>query len=245
MIELYIVSFVAGVLTALAPCVLPLLPVIIGGSVLGDNHNGKVSLRHPIVIIVSLIASIVIFTLLLKATTSLLSVPTTVWAIISGGIVLLFGINLLFPALWERFMIVTGLATITNRFMGHSQNKVGYKKDIILGAALGPVFNSCSPTYALIVAVILPVSFVTGVSYLIAYSVGLGIILLLISVFGRVIVNKVKWMSKPNGAFHRVIGVIFIAVGLLVIFGIDKRVQAYVLENGWYDGIMHLEESFR
>jgi len=244
-IELYILSFVAGVLTVLAPCILPILPIIIGGSSLQHNDEKKVSLKHPLVIIISLILSIVLFTLILKATTALLGIPTVIWAIISGGIVLLFGINLLFPVIWERFMVISGLATVTSRLMGKSQGKEGIKKDILLGAALGPVFNSCSPTYALIIAVILPASFLLGVGYLIAYSVGLGLILLLISIFGRLLVNKMKWMSDPRGIFQKVIGVLFILVGIFVILGLDKKVQAYVLDKGWYDPITRVEESFR
>lgn len=245
MIELYIVSFVAGVLTVLAPCILPLLPVVVGGASLHQDDRNKLSLKHPLIIIVSLVLSIVIFTLLLKFTTALLGVPATVWALISGVIVLLFGINLLFPVLWEKIMITTNLALVSNRLLGQSQNEAGVKKDIMLGAALGPVFNSCSPTYALIVAVILPVSFLSGLGYLVAYSVGLGLILLLITIFGRALVVKMQWMSNPRGLFQKIIGVLFIVVGCFIIFGLDKQIQAYVLQNGWYDPIMRIEESFR
>jgi cytochrome c biogenesis protein CcdA len=222
-----------------------MLPVIVGGSTLhADNDSKKTSLRHPLVIIASLVISIIIFTLLLKSTTALLGIPSSVWAVISGGIVLLFGLNLLFPVLWEKVMIATGIATLSNKLMGKSQsNKSGLKKDILLGAALGPVFNSCSPTYALIVAVILPASFLTGISYLIAYAIGLGLILLLIAIFGRVIVNKLKWASNPHGIFQKVIGGVFIFVGIFVILGLDKQVQTYVLENGLYDPIMNIERS--
>lgn len=245
MIELLILSFVAGVLTVLAPCILPLLPVIIGGSSLNQQNEKKLSLKHPIIIITSLVLSIVVFTLLLKSTTALLGVPAGVWNIISGGIILLFGINLLFPVLWEKFMARTGLIVLTSRLMGASGNKTGIKKDILLGAALGPVFNSCSPTYALIVAVILPASFTDGIIYLVAYSVGLGLILFLISIFGRTLVHKLKWMSNPRGIFQRLIGAMFIIVGLFIILGFDKKIQSYVLDRGWYDPIMKIEKSFK
>ncbi|MCY1549559.1 hypothetical protein D9M68_857330 [compost metagenome] len=129
--------------------------------------------------------------------------------------------------------------------MGHSQSQSGVKKDILLGAALGPVFNSCSPTYALIVAVILPASFMAGLGYLVAYTIGLGVVLLLISIFGRVLVAKLKWMSNPNGVFQKIIGIIFITVGLIVMLGIDKQVQTFVLDQGWYDPIMKIEEAFQ
>lgn len=223
-----------------------MLPVIIGGSTLGSDTTKKVSLRHPTTIIISLVVSIILFTLLLKATTALLGIPASVWAIIAGGIVLLFGINLLFPVLWEKMMIATGLATLSNKLMGQSQaNNTGLKKDILLGAALGPVFNSCSPTYALIVAVILPTSFITGLGYLMAYAIGLGLILLLVAIFGRIVVNKLKWASNPRGLFQKVIGVIFILVGLFVIFGLDKQVQTFVLEQGLYDPIINIERRFK
>lgn len=245
MIELYVVSFVAGILTVLAPCILPIVPVIVGGGSLQRNNQKDISLRRPLTIIASLVVSIILFTLLLKATTALLGVPAAVWAVISGGIIFLFGVNLLFPVLWERVMIATGIATLSNRMMGKSQSGNGTKRDVLLGAALGPVFNSCSPTYALIVAVILPTSFFTGVGYLFAYSLGLGLILLLLSIFGASLVRKMKWASNPNGAFQKIIGGIFVVVGLVVILGIDKKVQEYVLDNGWYDPIMKIEESFR
>lgn len=241
--ELLIFSFVAGLLTLLAPCILPLLPVIIGGSVLNQDTK-PASLKHPLIIITSLVVSVVIFTLLLKSTTILLGIPTLVWMIISGSILILFGINLLFPALWETFMLKTGLAVGTNKLLGASQRTSGIRKDIFLGAALGPVFNSCSPTYALIVATILPASFITGVSYLVAYALGMGSGLLLVAFFGRALVTKVKWLANPRGAFQKSLGVIFILVGMAIIFGVDKQIQTFVLEQGWYDPIMKIEQTF-
>lgn len=246
MIELIIISFVAGVLTVAAPCILPFLPVIIGGSVLhGDGKNGRKSLKHPFVIAISLAASIFVFSLLLKVSTLFLNIPVMVWSFISGGIIILFGVTLLVPSFWEKIMIATGWQAGANRLMARSQHGSGIGKDILLGAALGPVFNSCSPTYALIVAVLLPISFTAGILYLLAYSMGVAAILLLISIFGRSLADRLKWFSNPNGAFKKVMAIIFIVVGLAVLFGLDKKVQTYVLDNGWYDPIMKIEESFR
>lgn len=246
MIELIIVAFVAGILTVAAPCILPLLPVIIGGSILhGDTDGERQSLKHPVIIVLSLAVSIIVFSLLLKATTLFLGIPTAVWSIIAGGIILLFGVTLLFPSLWEKFMIVTGWQAGASRLMAKSQRGSGVGKDILLGAALGPVFNSCSPTYALIVAVILPVSFAEGSIYLGFYALGLAAVLLLLSLFGRALANKLRWLSNPSGFFKKVIAILFILVGLAVVFGLDKKAQTYVLENGWYDPIMKIEQSFR
>jgi cytochrome c biogenesis protein CcdA len=245
-IESIIVSFVAGVLTAAAPCILPFLPIVIGGSVAHGGMPGeRSSLRHPLTIIASLSVSIVLSTLLLKATTLFLGVPTSVWAFVSGGIIVLFGLTMIVPSLWENSMTWTGWQAGANRLMARSQQNKGITRDVLLGMALGPVFNSCSPTYALIVAVILPVSFATGVIYLAAYVVGLALILLLISLAGRAVVEKLRWLSNPGGIFKKALGGMFIVVGCAIIFGVDRHVQTYVLEQGWYDPIMRVEESFR
>ena len=241
---LLFISFIAGVLTVAAPCILPLLPVIVGGTISNNDHDRNKWLR-PAIIATSLAVSVIIFTLLLKATTILLGVPQIVWNTVSGVIVLLFGLNLLFPIWWEKFMVLTKLNLKTNSLLSSSYKKQGLARDILMGAALGPVFSSCSPTYALIVAVILPLSFAKGIAYLIAYALGLASILLVIGLAGQIIVSKMGWLTNPKNFLHKIVGGLFIVVGLSVIFGWDRDLQTYVLDQGWYDPIMKIEESLR
>jgi cytochrome c biogenesis protein CcdA len=123
----------------------------------------------------------------------------------------------------------------TNHFFG---------SDFLLGAALGPIFNSCSPTYALIVAVILPASFSAGLGYLFSYTLGLSVALLLIAIFGRAAISRFGWAANPNGWFHKAIGLLLLITGLAIIFGLDKSFQTFVLNNGWYDPISRFEQRF-
>ncbi len=192
---------------------------------------------------VSLAVSIIIFSLLLKTTTALLGIPDDLWAILAGGIVVIFGITLIWPSLWDRVAAVTRISSGSGRLMERAGDETGTKRDILLGAALGPVFNSCSPTYALIIAVSFPASFTEGLIYLIAYAAGLALILLLVSIFGRAVVDRLGRLSDPHGKFRKVIGALFLLVGFGVIFGLDKDLQAWILENGWYDPIKDLEDS--
>lgn len=241
---LLILSFIAGVLTVAAPCVLPLLPVIVGGSVL-QSQKDKADRKwlRPIVIAAGLAVSVVTFTLLIKATTALLGVPQIVWQVLSGGIVILLGLNYLWPHAWEKLSAKSFIRT--NALLGKAYKKGGFGGDVLLGAALGPVFSSCSPTYALIVATVLPVSFARGLAYLIAYAIGMSLTLLLVAYLGQAFVTRLKWLSDPNGWFKKVIGIIFITVGLAVIFGVDKKIQTYVLEQGWYAPISNVEKQLR
>lgn len=241
--HLLVVSYFAGILTVAAPCVLPLLPVIVGGSIAVEGRKNH--WWRPLVITGSLAASVVIFTLLLKATTALLGVPQFVWNSISGVIVLLFGVTLLFPHAWEWFVLKTGLYGRSNTLMQQTgRTHPGLARDILMGASLGPVFSSCSPTYALIVAVVLPTSFFQGLGYLVAYALGLATILLLVAIVGQSLVKKLGWLSNPSGWFRKVIGVLFVVVGLATLTGLDRSFQTYVLDQGWYDPVMKLEQRF-
>lgn len=242
---LLIVSFLAGMLTVAAPCILPLLPVIIGGAITAAGEEVKNKWRRPLTIVASLAVSVIVFSLLLKATTALLGVSTMVWQSISAVIVLLLGINFLFPVLWEKVALRFGLATGPNRFLAASSQRQGMTRDILIGASLGPIFSSCSPTYALIVASILPATFIKGFVYLLAYAAGLSLMLLLIALLGQAFVRRLGWLANPHGLFRKVIGVLFILVGVSVLFGLDKKAQTFVLDRGWYSPISNLEERLR
>lgn len=235
--ELLLISFIAGLLTILAPCVLPLLPVIIGGS-LAEEKPSKLT---PVVITTSLALSVVIFTLMLRASTALIDVPVEFWRAISGGILIVFGIFTLFPKIWDKLSLSSGFNASSNKILGKSVQIKGQGKNFAIGAALGPVFTSCSPTYAVILAVVLPESFARGFIYLVAYALGLGVILLLLAYGGQKFASKLAWASDPHGVFKRVLGVMFIIVGLLVLTGFDKQIETYLINQGLYDSISNLE----
>lgn len=235
--ELVIVSFVAGILTVLAPCILPLLPIVIGGSVVGDEKDWK----RPFVIAASLGVSVIVFTLLLKASTAFLGVPQYVWQLIAGGLVIILGLIMLFPRLWEPLGARLNIGS--GKLLGKAGNQQGFGGAVLTGAALGPVFNSCSPTYAFILAAVLPSSLGVGLSSIVAYAIGLALMLLLIALLGQRLIAKLRWATNPNGWFKRFIGILFILVGLFVMFGLDRVVQTFLVEQGFYDAISEFERS--
>lgn len=228
---LLIGAFFAGMITILAPCVLPLLPVIIGGSISG-NVNDK---RRPLIITASLAVSLILFTILLKATTLFIDVPPEVFVYISGGILIALGIVFLFPGIYEWIILKFNLQAKSQQLLGKGSGKGPIVGAIITGAALGPVFSSCSPVYAYILATILPVNFAVAMLYMLSYVLGLSVMLLLVGFLGRKFVSKIKFASNPKGWFNRSIAIIFIVVGIFVITGFDKRLQTYISEKTPFD----------
>ena len=59
----------------------------------------------------------------------------------------------------------------------------------------------------------------------------MSIFLLLISLLGQRLINKTKWAANPNGKFRKVIGALFVVMGIIVIFRIDKIVESFLLDQ--------------
>jgi cytochrome c biogenesis protein CcdA/thiol-disulfide isomerase/thioredoxin len=229
---LLLISFIAGILTVLAPCSLPLLPVIIGGSI-GAKQKER---ARPYLIAISLAGAIVIFTLVLKVSTVLINLSPDVLTDVSGGILIALGLVSVFPELWEKLMIKLNWEAASQRFLGKSeQNKGKWLGPILTGIALGPVFASCSPTYAFILASVLPHSFLSGLIYLITYSIGLVLALLLISLAGRKAIVRLSWVSDTHSLFRRLIGILFILIGIALAAGQEVPIETWVANHLPFD----------
>lgn len=242
---LLILSFLAGVLTIAAPCTFTLLPVIVGGSLARATGERSPGWKRPLIISLSLGLSVIVFTLILKASTALLGIPTMAWQFLAGGIIILLGISFLWPKLWESISQKSGLFILSNKFLGKSANKKGLAGDVMTGLALGPVFSSCNPTYAFIIAAILPISFAEGLIYLLAYAIGLSGVLLVVSYLGQNVLHKLGWLNDPSGTFKKIVGIIFIIVGLAIAGGYDKKLEAEIIERGLYEPVSRLEQNLR
>src|SRR3989344_2862917 len=228
---LLLISFIAGILTVLAPCILPLLPVIIGHSITDTTP----SRRRLFVVVASLGISVILFTLLLKASSLLIDIPQDFWKWISGGIIFLFGLTMVFPDLWEKFSFANTLSIKSNKVLTTGYQKNSVWGDVIIGASLGPIFSACSPTYFVILATVLPVSFFLGIIYLFTYVLGLSLALIVVALVGERIMAKVGKVSDPRGWFKKIFGVIFILVAIAIISGYDKKFQISLLDAGFLD----------
>lgn len=235
--SILIVAFLAGMLTILAPCVVSMIPILLARTSDGSKSHSATF------VIFGLGISIIIFSVLLKSSTLLLNIPSATWATISGVIIILFGLVTIFPKLWEWVALKTRLPIVAQQNTSKASTKKGIWGDLLLGASLGPVFSACSPTYALIVATILPVDPLLGLVYLIAFVLGLSVMLALLAVFGRALVKKLGWGINPNGVFRKVLGIVLVVIGVMIVTGLDKDLLTILVENGWYDFQINLESG--
>lgn len=221
-------ALIAGVLTTLAPCVLPLLPVIVGGSLGKPSAEARI---RAYLITASLGVSVILFTLLLRATTALIDIPPMTWQWLSGAILIGLGTISLLPNAWDQLSAKLSLQAKSNKRLVSARKRGGTIGAILTGSALGPVFSSCSPLYLYVIVTVLPASFADGMALLLAYVIGLCGTLLLISLLGQKVMSRARWLANPDGNFKKILGIIFIVVGIAVIFGLDKELQYWVIEN--------------
>lgn len=226
-------ALVAGALTTLAPCSLTLLPVVLGGSLQGADSQHPT--RRAMTIVAALAASVVAFTLMLRATTALLAVPDAAWRWLSGGLLVLLGAASLWPGLWDRVAIGSGLNAASARGLARARGRSGLVGAALTGAALGPVFTSCSPLYAYVVVTVLPAEFGRGMALLLAYVVGLAAVLLLIALLGQRALRRLRWALDPESVARRVIGALFIVLGVLIITGLMRSIETWILDHVWLD----------
>lgn len=236
---LLFISIISGVLSVLAPCILAIIPLLVGYS--SESKNNMKAVR----VVIGLAISIFCFSILLKATTLLIAISASTWQLVSGTIIILFGLTGLFPNIWEQIAVKLKLQQISANGQKYALKKTGYLGDFLLGASLGPIFSACSPTYALIVATILPVSPLRGVVYLIVFIVSLSITILVLAIGGRKIITKLGWSINPRGLFKRSLAVIFIVIGLLIISGLDKKILSFAVEGGLFDWQVNLENRLQ
>jgi cytochrome c biogenesis protein CcdA len=225
-IILIFACFIAGMLTVFAPCIFTFLPIVLGSS----NSGAKPNYSKALTIILSLAVSVFIFSLLLRATTAFIQIPQSFWKIIAGLIISFQGLIILFPIIWDRLSFKLGLYK-SSGLINKTEKVGGRLGDILTGAALGPIFSSCSPTYGFLIGALLQSTFSFAIIYLMVYIAGLSFLLFLIAILGQKLVDKMKWGLNPHGGFKRAIAVIFIIVGLMIMTGFHKTVETYIIEN--------------
>jgi peptide methionine sulfoxide reductase msrA/msrB len=232
------IAVLAGIFTVVAPCILPLLPVVLGSSDEGAQGISK----RALVVIGSLSVSVVAFTLLLKASTLLIDIPNTFWTTFSGAVLIVVGLAIVFPALWTKVPLVRAVSRASNKAVGTGYTKKSYVGDVVVGLALGPVFTTCSPTYLFIIATVLPATFAVGFVYLLGFTLGLACSLLCIAYFGQKIVNRISKHMGTAGGAKKVLGVLIVLAGIAIVTGYDKKIETYILDSG-YGATIQLEDS--
>lgn len=227
-------AFFAWILSVLAPCVLPILPVLLWGWLAKGNK------ASPYIILISSLFFIFVFTLLVKIWTSFLPIDQEIFTLISALIIAGYGIILIRPQLRDRFKsLFPSSKTQTIK----KEQKVWFRSDVLLGASLWPIFASCSPTYALIISTILPASIAMGVLSILMYILGFGLVIFIIIYFGKEALQHLRRYANPDGIFKKIIGIILLITGILILSGGFKRLETQLVNSTFGTSLTRIEKN--
>jgi len=216
MVLLVIVAFIAGLATAVSPCVLPILPIVLATGAGGDR-------RRPYLVIAGLIASFSFFTLASVQIIKALGLPSSTLRDIAIAVIAVFGLTLLVPA------ISAGYERLTARLpgVGARMARPGIAGGLITGVGLGLVWTPCAgPILGAItsLAVTAPGSLAT-LALVVAYAIGAGLPLLAIALGGRAALARMRLRSASAWA-SRAFGILVLVTAGLMAVGADTAISA-------------------
>jgi len=220
-------AYLAGLLTLINPCVLPVLPIVLASALNADK-------RGPLALAAGMSLSFVTFGMVVATFGRAIGLTEERLADAGAVAMLLFGLVLLVPQLSSRFEVA--MAGVSSKADGAlmQSNSSGLQGQFLGGLLLGAVWSPCiGPTLggaialasqgeSLFWALLIMCGFAAGVSTLIL-GIGFG---------GQQLIRKRTEALKGIAARSKpILGAVFVAVGLMILFRVHHMIEFWALEN--------------
>lgn len=221
MLLLIAFAFLAGVVTVLSPCILPLLPIILSSA----DGTGK---QKPLGVVIGFVASFTFFTLFLSTIVRFSGISAESLRFFSIAVLALFGASLLIP------QVQTQIEILFSRFanlMPSGQNRTGLWGGLVIGLSLGLLWTPCvGPILASVISLAITGT-VTAQAFLItlAYALGTAIPMFMIMLAGSTALQKVPWLLRNTSKIQKAFGVLMILTAIGIFFNVDRRFQTFIL----------------
>jgi cytochrome c biogenesis protein CcdA len=222
-------AFAAGLLTAAAPCILPLLPILLGTSI------GRQDRWRPLFIVAGFITAFSGFVLLFGSFPTVLGLSHDTLRKIS--IVLLggFGVLMLWPQPYEWLVArLNGLFAHANGAIGTAGS--GHFGGLVLGLSLGVVWTPCAgPVLGSILTLIATSENLAHAgTLLVAYAIGAALPILLIAYGGQYATTQVRRLAPYTPALQRGFGVAVLLVAFAFYTQYDTIITVWL--SDFYPG---------
>jgi cytochrome c-type biogenesis protein len=223
----YGLGLIAGALSTLSPCVLPLLPVLIASAV-NAHRWGAMALG------IGLALSFMIVGIFLSTLGTSLGLDPETFRIAGALTLAVFGLILLAPRLQDLF------ARATSAF-SNSGNKLlarvtfgGLTGQFLVGTLLGVVWSPCvGPTLGAATTLASQGKDLGQVGLLmLVFGVGAAAPLVLLGSMSRTTMMKIRGRLLSSGKYGKqILGFIFLALGVMISTGVDKSFEAWILDH--------------
>lgn len=222
-------GLVAGLITGVSPCVLPVLPVVFfaGGTPPGGSGEAG-HLRRPTMIILGLVLGFSVLTLVGSALLTAIGLPQAFlrWA---GLVVLvLVGLGLLFPPLEQ--VLTRPFRRLPKAFAGRASagrpERFGGNA-FILGLGVGTLYVPCAGPVLAAISIAGTTGYVSGgIAVLtVAFSVGVSVPLFAFALAGGGIARRLSLYRRHRNSFRIAGGLVMVLLAVALTFNLTDALQ--------------------
>ncbi|MGB8398516.1 cytochrome c biogenesis CcdA family protein [Bradyrhizobium sp.] len=219
-------AFAAGLLSILSPCVLPLLPIVLGAAV-AAHRLGALALAAGLAL------SFTSLGLLLAVAGFGLGIDAGFFRVAAAAIMIVLGMILIVPS-WQARLAVAGgpvSAWADRRFGGIASS--GLAGQFAIGLLLGAVWSPCvGPTLGAASLLASQGRDLPRVALTMAvFGIGAGLPLILLGLLSRATLMRLRSRLMSAGALGKgLLGAAFIVIGAAIVSGADKKIEAVLVE---------------
>ncbi|MBI4973608.1 cytochrome c biogenesis protein DipZ [Candidatus Roizmanbacteria bacterium] len=226
MIILIAFAFLAGIITILSPCILPILPIILSSSIGGKETDRA----RPVGVVVGFILSFTFFTLFLSTLVKMVGISPDVLRTASVFVIAGFGITLLISPFQ---LFIERLFSKVTRLLPQGNKRAGLVPGLLIGLSLGLLWTPCvGPILASVISLAITGT-VTFDAFIItfAYSLGTAIPMFFVMIGGNNLLQKIPWLVSNTAKIQKGFGVVMIVTAIGIFFNVDRTFQTYVLNT--------------
>jgi cytochrome c biogenesis protein CcdA len=219
-------GLLAGVLSILSPCVLPLVPIVLGTAA-SEHRYG------PVALATGLALSFTAVGLFVATVGFAIGLDAGVFRAAAAVLLLGIGLLLLVPRLQAQMAVAAGPvgSWTEKRFGGFSTT--GLTGQFAVGLLLGAVWSPCvGPTLGAASVMAARGENLSEVALtMLAFGLGAALPLLILGMLSRE--SLMRWRNRMMGAgkgLKQAMGAVLVGVGILILSGLDKRLEAWLVE---------------
>lgn len=228
-------AFASGVLTVAAPCVLPLLPVVLGAGVAGGAAGGvgapRQAATRPLFIALGFALSFAVVALVFGSAQRLLGLEQQTVRDVASCLLVAFGLSMIWPQPFQRLTQAANgwLSRVARVGDGAGADWSG---GLLVGLSLGAVWTPCAgPVLATILTMVASQTHWNDAVVLVAvYALGAALPMLGIAYGGQFALTHVRALTRHAHLLQRLLGVVVVATGLLTLLQYDTVVTVWLAD---------------
>ncbi|MCB1538483.1 MAG: cytochrome c biogenesis protein DipZ [Rhodospirillales bacterium] len=215
-------SFFEGMALILSPCILPILPLMLGASIDGGR-------ARPVGIVTGFVLAFTVFAVVSRRLLAASGIDSEILRDASLILLMLFGLVMLFPRLSDRWG--TALGSIAGRgdaLIARIRGR-GFWGGLGIGLLVGVVWTPCGGPIlgAAIVGIVQATSELAASASIAAFSLGAALPMLAIALSGRALLDRMGFLKRHAYAIRRTVGVVMIAAAVTIYSGFDLKLVAW------------------